>query len=97
MKVDTAYTSNGVQSNGLLLTAQQLISLLFASHPSSSLVGADRHTWLRDWTLTTVAFASYLRNFFAVCQPRSSSSSVYYSHMYSKWWTLGAPGRATGI
>jgi hypothetical protein len=25
------------------------------------------------------------------------SSSVYYSHMYCKWWTLGAPGRATGI
>jgi hypothetical protein len=27
----------------------------------------------------------------------SSSSCVYYSHMYCKWWTLGAPGRATGI
>ena len=31
------------------------------------------------------------------CGDSSSSSCVYYSHMYCKWWTLGAPGRATGI
>ena len=31
------------------------------------------------------------------CALSSSSSCVYYSHMYCKWWTLGAPGRATGI
>ena len=22
---------------------------------------------------------------------------VYYKYKYCKWWTLGAPGRATGI
>jgi hypothetical protein len=91
MKVNTACTSNGVQSNGLLLTAQQLISLLFASDPSGSLVGADRHTWLQDWTLTAVAFASYLRNFFGVLQPRRAAwhAGSCFSAVYDASTRLG--------
>ena len=31
----------------------------------------------------------YTREVVVVC--------VYYKYKYCKWWTLGAPGRATGI